>query len=38
MMVAAERFGALPEAEQREWMRVNFVALRKERITLMMLP
>lgn len=36
--VAADRFGALPEAERREWLRANFVALREWRATLAMFP
>lgn len=37
-IAAAVRFGALPEAEQRAWLRANFVALCEGRVTLAMLP
>lgn len=37
-IAAAARFGALSEAEQREWLSANFSALREGRVTLAMFP
>ena len=37
-IAAAERFGALPETEQRAWLHANFAALRAGHVTLAMFP